>query len=483
MTLPAIFRIVLVASTALTVPALAQDTKAKNVILLITDGAGIETWRAASYYRHGALGHEVYDAFDAKLFMSTHPLNISNTPTRSEDGKVAFEAAKLWDKAPSSATFEGKLGAYPGVFAGYDYTRADYTDSAAAATALATGVKTYNNAINWSNDDARLKHIGEHVVESGRSLGVVTTVQWTHATPAGFLAHNASRNEYAAMGKEIVASGLASVVMGAGHPGFDKNGAATEPKDEKAYRFVGGKETWDKLVAGETPYKLIETKGDFEALAKGTLELGDKTKLLGTVQNNATTQFNREGVAGGDKLANQPSLATMTKGSLNLLSKDEDGFFLMVEGGAVDWAAHANNLPRIIEEQIDFNQAVETAVKWVEDHSSWDETLVIVTSDHGNGLLQGPDSNREAYAPIVNQGAGALPLVRWHSDTHTRELVPLYAKGAGSAHFLTVAQPDEGLAAYGVPAAQRVYVDNTDVFRASMKALGLEGEKAASIAN
>lgn len=483
MTLPAIFRIALVASTALTVPAFAQDTKAKNVILLITDGAGLETWRAASYYRHGALGHEAYDAFDTKLFMSTHPLNTSNTPTKSEDGKVTFDPAKIWEKAASSATFEGKLGNYPGYFTGYDYSRADYTDSAAAATALATGVKSYNNAINWSNDDAKLKHIGEYVVESGRSLGVVSTVQWTHATPAGFLGHNASRNEYAALGKEIVESGLASVVMGAGHPGFDKDGVAVQPKDEKAYRFVGGKETWDKLVSGQTPYKLIETKADFEALAEGKLDLGGKTKLLGTTQNAATTQFSRKGVAAGDLLDNQPSLATMTEGSLNLLSKDEDGFFLMVEGGAVDWAAHANNLPRLIEEQIDFNEAVEATVKWVEENSSWDETLVIVTSDHGNGLLQGPDSNTVAYSPIINQGAGALPLVRWHSDTHTRELVPLYVKGAGSAHFLTNAQPDEGLAAHNVPAEQRVYVDNTDVFRASMKALGLDAEKSASIAN
>lgn len=455
-------------------PSMAQDAPAKNVILLITDGAGINTWRAASYYRHGALGHEVYDDFDVKAFMSTYPLNTSNTPTKTNDGSVTFNASELWDAAPSNEVFKGSLGNYPGYFKGYDYTRTDYTDSAAAATALATGQKTYNNAINWSNNDTKLKHIGEYAVESGRSLGSISTVQWTHATPAGFLSHNASRNEYSAMAQDIVNSGMASVVMGAGHPNFDKEGKPVEAKDDKAYRYVGGKDTWDKLKNGETDYVLIETKEDFEKLAAGKFDLGNKTKLLGTVQNHLTTQFNRPGVAMGQPLENQPSLATMTKGALNVLSKNEKGFFLMVEGGAVDWAAHANNLPRLIEEQIDFNLAVEAVAEWVEANSSWDETLIIVTTDHGNGLLQGPDSNSTAYSDLINQGAGALPLVRWHTDTHTRELVPLYAHGKGAEFFRDVAKKDAGLATYHAAEENQIYVDNTDVFRASLAAFGLK---------
>lgn len=460
--------------------AQAQDSPAKNVILLITDGAGINTWHAASYYRHGALGHEVYDDFDTKVFMSTYPLNTSNTPTKTNEGAVTFNPSEIWTATPSQSVFEGALGKYPSYFKGYDYVRADFTDSAAAATALATGVKTYNNAINWSNDDTKLKHIGEYAVESGRALGSISTVQWSHATPAGFLAHNVSRNSYAELGREIVESGLATVVMGSGHPFFNKNGEPTEPKDEKAYQYVGGKGTWDKLKAGKTDYKLVETKTDFEALAEGKLDLGDKTKVLGTVENSATTQFNRSGVAMGNLLDNQPSLATMTKGALNVLSKDEDGFFLMVEGGAVDWAAHANNLPRLIEEQIDFNTAAEAVVEWVEENSSWDETLVIVTTDHGNGLLLGPDSNAVAYSDIINQGAGALPLVRWNTDTHTRELVPLYAKGKGASFFLDVAKKEAGLAAYHVSEENQVFVDNTDVFRASMAAFGLKADGATN---
>lgn len=455
-----------------------EPTPAKNVILLISDGAGMHTWNAASYYRHGALGHEVYDQFEVQLFASTHPLNTSTKPTKSQDNAVSFDSKALWNDDTNAKGHKGKLMHYPAAFVGYDYATADYTDSAAAATALASGYKTYNNAINWSNNDSRLKHIGEYVVESGRALGVVSSVQWSHATPAGFLAHNTNRNHYEEIAQEIIQSGLANVVMGAGHPEFDDNGKAREPKNDKAYRFVGGKALWEKLKAGETAYRLIESKEDFEALAAKRFELNENSKIIGTTQTANTLQFSRDGQAGGQLLANQPDLATMTQGALNVVSQDKDGFFLMVEGGAVDWAAHANNLPRLIEEQIDFNRAVETAVEWVEKNSSWDETLIIVTTDHGNGLLQGPDSDKALYAPIINQGAGALPLVRWHTDTHTRELVPLYAKGKGADFFYTVAKPEPALGKfYQVEEKRQQFVDNTHVFDAAAKAMGIKTDK------
>ncbi|WP_273690633.1 alkaline phosphatase [Ketogulonicigenium vulgare] len=462
----------LLASTAFVAPALAQE-QAKNIILLITDGAGPESWSAGTYYRFGALGHEVYDGFDLKAYMATHPLNTSSEPTFSDEGTVTFDPAELWTDTAVDTVYEGALGNYAGYFSGYDYARADYTDSAAAATAIASGQKSYNNSINWSNNGESLRHIGEYVVDSGRALGVVSSVQMSHATPAGFLAHNVSRNDYAAIGAEIVESGLATVVMGAGHPLFDAAGQAVATPSDNAYRYVGGRDVWDRLVAGETAYQLIETKDDFEALANGDLALtGDK--VFGLVQNSATLQFNRPGVGLGDWLENSPDLPTMTRAALNVLAADEDGFFLMVEGGAVDWAAHANNLPRLIEEQIDFNMAVEAAAEWVEAHSSWEETMIIVTTDHGNGLLQGPLSDTVAYQPIVNQGQGAMPLVRWHSDTHTRELVPVFAHGAGSEYFRSIAAEETGLSRYTTDAASQIWFDNTDIFRGALTAMGID---------
>ncbi|MCK3657332.1 alkaline phosphatase [Pasteurellaceae bacterium Pebbles2] len=467
---------------SLTQPVLAEQAKseahAKNVILLISDGAGMQTWNAASYYRFGALGKEVYDKFDVKLFASTYPLNTSTTPTKSNDGKVTFDPENLWKDQASTAEFKGKLRTYPNYFTGYQYATSDYTDSAAAATALASGYKTYNNAINWSNDDTRLKHIGEYVVESGRALGVVTSVQWTHATPAGFLAHNNNRNNYQEIAQEIINSGLATVVMGAGHPYYDNDGKASAPKDDKAFRYVGGKESWDKLAVGDTEYRLIERKEDFVDLANNHLDLKGKKKVLGTAQVKETLQFNRAGTSAENRLSTSPDLATMTKGALNVVSQNPNGFFLMVEGGAVDWAAHANNLPRIIEEQIDFNLTVEAVVDWVEKNSSWEETLVIVTTDHGNGLLQGVNSDQKAYAEIINQGAGALPLVRWHTDNHTRELVPVYAKGQGANYFTTIAKDAPSLANYSYTTKEmQRYIDNTNIFDAAAKSLGIKTDK------
>jgi len=462
-------------TSALVAPAMAQDGGAKNVILMITDGTGIESFRAASYYRHGALGHEPYDAFDVQVFSATHPLNTSNEPTMSDEGAVSFDPAELFNDAASGegGGFEGKLMNYPGYFAGYDYARQEATDSAAAATALASGQKSFNNAINWSNNDEPLKHVGEYVVESGRALGVVSSVMISHATPAGFLAHNVSRNDYAAIGAEIIDSELATVVMGTGHPHYDANGNRVETPTENDYRYVGSQDHFERVAAGQTSWQMIETRDDFEALARGEMQI-EGERVLGLAQNMQTLQFNRDGVGAGNLLETSPSLSTMTRAALNVLGTHEEGFFLMVEGGAVDWAAHANNLPRLVEEQVDFNESVEAVVEWVEANSSWDETMIVVTTDHGNGLLQGPNSDEIAYQPITNQGAGAMPLVRWHSDNHTRELVPLYAQGAGAEYFREVAQSAEGLAIYGVDAASQVWVDNTDVFRATMAAMGIE---------
>jgi len=466
------------ASFVMPLAAQAQEGSAKNVIVMITDGASPGTWDAASYFRHATLGREAYDKFDVKMFASTIPYNTSNTPTKSDENRVTLDTSLMWDDTPVDTVYEGPiLGNYPGYFAGYDYLRKDYTESSAAATALASGQKTYMKAINWSNNDTRLKHIGEYAVQSGRSLGSISSVMWSHATPAGFLAHNADRNNYAEIGKEVIDSGLATVVMGGGHPYWYANGTRNEnPKDDD-FRYVGGRDSWERLTSGQTEYAHIETKEDFEALAAGNLTLNGKTKVIGTVQNMMTLQYNRPNVTAGNFLTNVPDLPTMSLAALNVLEKNDKGFFLMIEGGAVDWAAHGNNLPRLIEEQIDFNLAIEAVVKWVEEKSSWDETLVIVTTDHGNGLLQGPDSHINAYSPVVNQGAGALPLVRWHTDHHTRELIPLYAHGAGADYFTQNAIKEPGLAIYNVSEESQFYVDNTDVFRASMYAFGLKEDE------
>lgn len=199
-----------------------------------------------------------------------------------------------------------------------------------------------------------------------------------------------------------------------------------------------------------------------------------RSKVLGTFRTGSTLQAYRDGTGAGSLTETVPDLATMTRGALEVVERDEDGFFLMVEGGAVDWMAHANNLPRIVEEQIDFNRAVEAAVEWVETESSWDETMVVVTTDHGNGLMLGPQSDQVPFQPIQNQGAGQLPLARWDTDNHTTELVRVYAQGAGADGLAALAdQRDYGLGYYGKEGDEQLYLDNTELHDAMVSALGL----------
>ena len=145
----------------------------------------------------------------------------------------------------------------------------------------------------------------------------------------------------------------------------------------------------------------------------------------------------------------------------------------MVEGGAVDWMAHANDTARIIEEQLDFERAVAAAVDWLRARGRLEETLLIVLTDHGNGLPLGPESDRIAWQPVENRGKGRLPGVRWHSGTHTNEVTRLWATGPGSeclANFVRGADP--GLRDIIRHNADGRYIDNTaivPVMRAAME--------------
>ena len=127
-------------------------------------------------------------------------------------------------------------------------------------------------------------------------------------------------------------------------------------------------------------------------------------------------------------------LATMSEGALNVLNQDEDGFHLMIEAGAIDWAGHANDIARDIEEVRAFNDAVEAVVAWVEENSSWNETLLIVTADHETGYLSGAGEG-EFYRALTGE-AGQAPTHQYYSDNHTNMVVPFYFRGAGSADIM-----------------------------------------------
>ena len=442
------------------VSAAENQARAKNVIIMVADGAGFNTWLATSMYR-GQVGREVFDQPGwVRLACTTFPLNTATEPKKSgqQDPDVVYSPQKAWDAE-----------------SGYKWLRSSATDSAAAATALSTGQKTYNNAINWSDLDQAMmgQTLPEIAHRVGKSAGVVTSVQWSHATPAGLGgAHNRDRDNYAEIAQEMLAAPYLQVIMGAGHPLFDKNGQLRKDEiTEKDYRYVGGSEEWKKLVSGQHPggLTLIEKKEDFAKLATGPTP----KKVLGTAQVATTLQQARGGlvkmVLPGQPFTEPfndsvPNLATMVEGALNVLDEDPDGFYLMVEGGAVDWANHSNQLHRMIEEQCDFLAAVECVVKWVEKNSSWDETLVILTADHECGCLWGPNSDKKPFDPIQDAGQGKMPAAHYNATGHTNSLVPLYARAVGADRLLTLIRGKDPQAAqvWGISGD---YVDNTDIFR------------------
>jgi alkaline phosphatase len=407
---------------------------------MIADGWGFNHVDAGSYYEFGEVAGQIYNEFPFQVAVSTYQAYEVGEPCYG----LGYDPALAWSI--------------------FDYVKVCYTDSAAAATALSTGVKTHGGAIGVDLDNQPVTHAIELAEEKGKATGVVSSVEWTHATPAGFVAHNVSRNSYAEIGQEMVYDSAVDVIMGCGHPWYDADGLPRVSPN--TFKYVGGATTWDDLVAGtaggdadgdgaDDPWLLIQTRVEFQALMSGPTP----KRVLGTAPVYQTLQVNRSGDYYADPfvvplIETVPTLEEMTKAAINILDDDPDGFFLMVEGGAIDWASHGNASGRMIEEAMDFDKAVEAVVDWVQANSNWGETLLIVTADHETGYLTGPGSD-PAWEPIVNNGAGNLPGMEWHSGSHTNSLVPLFAKGDAARllnRFADECDPVHG-----------PYADNTDV--------------------
>lgn len=210
-------------------------------------------------------------------------------------------------------------------------------------------------------------------------------------------------------------------------------------------------------------WTLIRDKSEFEAMAVGDTpkRLLGIPKVYQTLQYYRSPIYSRADAYVDPFIPGMPTLADMTRAALNVLDNNENGFFLMVEGGAVDWASHFNQKGRMIEEQIDFNNMVEAVVDWVQKNSNWGETLVIVTADHETGYIWGPGSN-PAFVPIINNGPGVMPGMEYYGDIggfnwHTNSLVPLFAKGDAARLFKEYADMEDLV--YGP------YIDNTDIYK------------------
>ncbi|NWF95795.1 MAG: alkaline phosphatase [Candidatus Thorarchaeota archaeon] len=303
------------------------------------------------------------------------------------------------------------------------------TDSAAAATAMATGRKTNNGILSMTPQGTPLETIVELAQQLNKSTGVVSTCEVTHATPAAFLSHVMSRSNTSEIARQIVEVSNVDTIMGGGLSQF--TAAQLDMMTSKGYTVVYNRTQLLSVSSGRVLGLFASSHMAYEADRDYDVE---------------------------------PSLAEMTDKALTLLSSDPDGFFLMVEGGKIDLAAHSNDRVNVALDVIAFDYAVLVASRFVQQHPG---TMLIVTADHETGGLSitGDTLNDELPSQgLTEEQNRTLRVARannvsvtWSSTYHTAALVPLYLNGAVPSSW-----------------ANCTFIDNTDIYYVSSEHLLLD---------
>ncbi|MEM6966990.1 MAG: alkaline phosphatase [Bacteroidota bacterium] len=276
-------------------------------------------------------------------------------------------------------------------------TRQKITDSAAGATAFAIGRKTYNGAIGVDNDSIPRQTILEWAAKKSKSTGVVASSSITHATPASFYAHVINRNRQEEIAEDFVVSPV-DFAAGGGSKYFN------ERKDGK---------------------DLIQKMRDDGAIVN--TESMQKKHKLGNRYVYLLEPDSMHSILGG----RGNFLPKATKKAIDFLSKDEDGFFLMVEGSQIDWGGHANRGRFVIEEVKDFDEAIGEALDFAKKDGN---TLVIVTADHETGGFS------LSAKLIYGQGNYNIVDPTFSTGGHTAALIPVFAYGPGAENFIGIYQ-------------------------------------------
>lgn len=258
----------------------------------------------------------------------------------------------------------------------------DYiTDSAAGATAFSTGVRTKNHMIGMGPDSVARITLAEKFHMGGLATGLLATCAITHATPASFFSHQVNRNMGKEIGADMPKSGI-DVFMGGGWPHVDSINLVRAGFDIRhgldAFLSANSPKVAGFYSRSMHPPKMSQGRGDF--LPRASVKL------------------------------------------LELLNRDPDGFFAMIEGSQIDWGGHDNDADYIIEETRDFDRAVLKVLEWAQKDG---QTLVIVTADHETGGLTMPGWDAEKKKPVAKFSTG----------DHTGIPVPVFAYGPGAEDF------------------------------------------------
>jgi len=354
--------LVLVAATS-TISFSALSAEIKNVILMIGDGMGPQQVGLLETYANSA-PHSIYKGETTALYKLAQEGVIGSSLTHPEDAIVV--------------------------------------DSACSATMLATGIYTASEVIGIDSKGNHVETVLEKAKSIGKATGVVSDTRLTHATPAAFAAHQPHRSLENDIASDMLKTGVDVMLSGGLRHWIPKS---TNDKGS-VYKEL------EALTQGDVKLKskrkddrnlLTEAQGEGYSLAfnKDTLEAAQGDKLLGL--------FAYSGMNDGIAYSNtknapdrtQPTLKEMTEKALSLLSKDKDGFFLMVEGGQIDWAGHSNDAGTMLHEMIKFDEAVSSVYEWAKNR---DDTLIIVTADHETGSFGFSYSSHELPKPEKRSG-------------------------------------------------------------------------------
>lgn len=299
---------------------------------------------------------------------------------------------------------KGKIGITPLQFTQFPYSTIAttfsatnrVTDSAAAGTALATGNKTKNGAIGVLKDlKTPVNSVAVWAKNSGKRVGIATSVSVDHATPAAFYAHAAGRGSYYEIGKDLYETGF----------DFYAGSDFLQPEDKKNANTAN-------------LYDLAEQNG--YTIARGYKDYLKKSKKANKMilfQSEEASKTDRTAIPYAiDRTKADLTLQDITRSAVNFLSKDTSkGFFLMVEGGKIDWACHSNDAATVFQEIIDFDNAIKVAYEFYAQHP--DETLIVITADHETGgialgtgpyelnlqVLKNQKVSESGFTRIVNQ--------------------------------------------------------------------------------
>ena len=325
------------------------------------------------------------------------------------------------------------------------------TDSAAAATAYATGVRSYNGAIGVDVNGKPVTNLLERARAAGKSTGLVTTAQVTDASPGAFSAHVANRSDQSEIARQIIEQSRVDVVLGggedwwypAGNPGAWPDNPPTDPTEQS-------KGTKGNLVdrAKQLKYQYVTNAAELGKVNKG--------KVLGLFANEEMFEYHNEGE--GDLYDPSVRLPVMATKAIDLLSRDRDGFFLFIEEEGIDEMAHHSNAKLMIKAGAELDRTVKIALDFA---ARTPGTLVLVVGDHETGglAIENVDPNDENGSGEQSEDTVAIAhsnlkmVADWTTNGHTGAATPVTASG---------------------PGAQRLagFIKNTQVHDAVLKAMG-----------